>query len=405
MTRVAVTTIARGAPREVPSGWLRIVDLPSGRELERSALPESRFIAHDPNPRGGLRGGRGLAVFGDRLVLAGNDWIRILDRGWQERALIEHPLLSSVHDVAADAGGIWVTCAANDCVLRFGWDGALRRTWTWRAHPLVRRRLGQTGAPPVDRGHDYRRDRARNWHDLAHVNALLPDGDALLVGLGQVRSQGFWLWPALSERAVRRGGRAAERLRDAWRATPLTRIGRRWGAGERRAPLPPGVNAMGRGEGALSAVIRLEPNRRGRPRARVVLTRSGARVPAHNLARLGDLLVVNDSASGRLLALDPRSGGAVHEVAVPGAPSFPRGLIELGGGRFLAGNQSPLAVHVIDLPAGTVERSITLPADHGECVYAVAAIPGSFSDPAGRLPATREEWAGTGGRSTWRVAA
>ena len=404
MTRVAVTTIARGAPLEVPSGWLRIVDLPGGREIESSPLPESRFIAHDPNPRGGLRGGRGLAAFGDRLVLAGNDWIRVLDRDWRERALIEHPLLSSVHDVVADASGIWATCAANDCVLRIGWDGDLRRTWTWRGHPLIRRRLGLAAAPPLDRGHDYRRrDRARTWHDLTHVNALLPDGDGLLVGLGQVRNHGFWLWPALVDHAVRRGGRPAERLRDSWRATPLRRVGRRWGAGERRRPLPPGVNAMGRGPGAVSAVIRLRPDGSRRPRAQVVLTRAGARVPTHNLARLGELLVVCDSSSGALIALDPATGAIRHRAPVPGAPSFPRGLIDLGAGRFLVGNQNPLALHVVDLRAGAVQRSIPLPADHGECVYAIAAIPESFADPSGRLPATREEW--SAGQSTWPVAA
>jgi hypothetical protein len=391
--RVVVTTIARGAPRGVPSGWLRVVDLEPGAEVARVPLPESRFIAYDPNPRGGLRGGRGLAVFGDRLVLAGNDWISILDPSWRQQVLIEHPLLSSVHDVLADGDGIWATCASNDCVLRLGWDGELRRVWTWRSHARLRGRLGQASAPPLDRGHDYRRrDRARNWHDLSHVNAILRDGDDLLIGLGQVRAQGMWLWPAMLDRALRRGGRPVEAAVGAWRRSPLKRVGRNWGAGRKRAPLPPGVNEMGRGPGSRSAVVRLSLNRRRRARADLVLLRPGATVPTHNLATLGDLLVVNDTSTGRLVALDPPSFTVRHEVRLPGSPSFPRGLIDLGGGRFLVGDQNPLAVHVVDLPAGTVERTVELPADQGECVYALAAVPPSFADPARRLPAAREAW-------------
>ena len=121
--RVAVSSIGRGAELDRASGYLRIVDLDRACVTFKAPVPESRWRAEDPNPRGGTRGARGVAVHADRFVLGTHEDITVLDIDWRLVHRFTHPILSSVHDVLADERGIWVTCTRGDSVALFGWDG------------------------------------------------------------------------------------------------------------------------------------------------------------------------------------------------------------------------------------------------------------------------------------------
>ena len=104
--RVAVSSIGRGADVDHASGYLRVVDLERGAVTFKTPVPESRWRPEDPNPRGGTRGARGVAVHGDRFVLGTHEDVTVLDTGWSLVRRFTHPILSSVHDVLADERGI-----------------------------------------------------------------------------------------------------------------------------------------------------------------------------------------------------------------------------------------------------------------------------------------------------------
>jgi hypothetical protein len=138
--------------------------------------------------------------------------------------------------------------------------------------------------------------------------------------------------------------------------------------------------------------------------ARIVARHPALGLPAHNVAVDGSRLVVNDSAAGRVVALDRATGAVVRSVALPGDLPFPRGLARLPDGRFAVGTQDPAAILVVDLEAERLERTIPLPGDRGESPYAIALVPETFDDPSGRLPATRAGWGIAGGDASRRRA-
>ena len=398
--RIAITTIVRGAELELPAGWLRVLSTDGWDQLAMAPLPDAVHRALDTNPRGGLRGGRGVASTPGRLAVAINDRVLVLDQDWRVERLLSHPWMGGIHDIAADATGLWATCADNDLVLRIDWDGRPCGMWHWRADRRMRHELGFGWLPGFDRSIDYRDPLEPGLRvDLAHVNAVALEGDALLVGLGLVRAPIPLLWPAMRERGTRLAesvglGGAVARAIALWRRSPLTRIG----AG--RVPtdltlVTPGqlaIDTGGAGEpGWTWAVAELRPDTRGRLRSRVLARHPARAVPSHNVVAVDDLVIVNESARGRVVALDRESGAIVRSVDLPGDYPFPRGLFRLDDGRFLVGTKWPATLSVIDLAAERVDERIDLPDDRDETPYAIAPVPAAFGDP-GLLPAARADW-------------
>jgi hypothetical protein len=127
-------------------------------------------------------------------------------------------------------------------------------------------------------------------------------------------------------------------------------------------------------------------------RARIVARHPVLGLPAHNVVPDGDRLVANDSAQGRVLAVDRASGAIVRAVDLPGELPFPRGLLRLGDGRFAVGTQDPAAIRIVDLDAQRIDATIVLDDGPDESPYAIAPVPDGFADPSGRVPDTRAGW-------------
>jgi len=186
--RLLVTSIVRHADLRQASGFASVLELDSGRILMRSPVPESTRRARDPNPRGGLRGARGIAFCGNKLALANTERVLIFDSNWRLKNEITHPLMAGIHDLLADPEGIWVTCTSADLLVRVSWEGDLVSVWEWRADARLRTQLGFKQLARVNRGIDFRdpessRSAPRN---LAHLNSIHHSGDRILVSLGRV---------------------------------------------------------------------------------------------------------------------------------------------------------------------------------------------------------------------------
>jgi hypothetical protein len=329
--RVVVTSIIRMAwPHEV-SANLRILDLESGRVTFVAPVPESVWRADDPNPRGGVRGARGVSAHGGRLVLANSERLFVFDAAWRLTRQITHPLMGAVHDILAEEQGILLTSAACDSLLRVSWEGELEDVWTLRDDPGLVRQLGLPRLPSLDQSLDYRDPRLvpDSASNRIHLNGVARSPDGLLLSFG--------------------------------RFVPVEKMLLR-----RPRPVRPGT----------SALILLDDGE-----ATVLHRAEGAAAPNHNVARDGDLLLYNDSNRDRLVAVDRRSGREQASVAIPGSPAFARGLAPAGSGSWLVGSQGPAAVSLVDLERGEVAATFPLDGHENETVYAIAELPDEFADP------------------------
>ena len=357
--RCLVTTVVRHTNPDQTSGYLYLVDLEAGAVRRKIEAPENTRRAEDSNPRGGLRGLRGLTVWGDRVVVANTERLLVYDPHWRSVADLSHPLMGGIHDCLATEEGIWVASTSADLVVKLGWDGELLDVWEWRLDRALVRGLGFRRVPPVDRRRDYRDPESmrRGVPNLVHLNGLGRSGDGILVSLGRVQSVA----------AFRR-----YRLRGV-----LGALATALGVKRRKRPRP--TVRPREVPGSSSALVLVRPDGISEllSRARQIS------VPNHNVHQEGEVLVYNDSNGSRLVG-HSRAGGELA-VEIPGDPSFVRGLAPLGGLEFLVGNQEPLALYRVDLAAQRVVDRILLGGVEHESTYGICLLPDSFDDPPERL--------------------
>ena len=329
-TRVVVSSTIRWAWESEVSAHFRILDLEQGRVTFRAPVPESAWRAVDPNPRGGQRGARGISVCGDRIVLANAESLFVFDTSWRLLRQITRRLMADVHDILAEEGGIWVTAAACDALLRVSWSGEALDWWTLRNDRRLARRFGfpHGSLPRLDPKRDYRDPRNRaELYDAIHLNGLVRAGDGLLLSFGRVN--------------------VSDDRPGSW------------------------------------ALVRL-PDRRLRflrPRPAILRRTEAALVPNHNLGLDGDLIVYNDTNRDRVIAWDPRSGEERASVPIPGRPAFARGLARIGPRLWLVGSQKPHAVYAVDLERGEIAASYELGGHEDETVYGICVLPDRFEQP------------------------
>ena len=319
---MVVSTICRGSQPWEPSGHLFVVDLERG-VLGSCEVPPAPYLEREPNPRGGIRGGRGLAAAGDTLFVANGAQVLHFDRAWRQLATISHPWCGNVHDIAAHDDRLWVCSTANDALAVFDQTGSLTDLVDLRPAAL----LAGDGAR-FAAAIDYRDPAGYEAADsnLLHANGIGFDTDGVpLVSFGRSEAEG---------RAGQRGLIA--------RADALA------------APL---------------AVADDVP------------------VPIHNVVPMPDGTVLTlDSGAGALRVLRA-GGTVAHSLtlASPAPHGFLRGLCAIGDDRVLVGERNRLLV--VDLSTATTVGSIILAESPRESVYAIAPLPEDFEPLPPRLPA------------------
>jgi hypothetical protein len=341
------------------------MDLTTGRTIMKSPLPESRFRASDPNPRGGLRGLRGVACTGDRIVIANAEQLFLFDDAWKPCGEISHPWFGGIHDILAEADGIWVTCTSADLLVKIDWNGEILADWEWRRDEALARALGLGGIPQVRRDLDYRDPGSmrRGVRNAVHLNGIARGSSGLLLSLGRILSRKHYRkqrWTSVL------GAMAAV-------------------AGMKARPHRPKsalvTEHVGRMAGCSSGVVLLREN----GKSELLLRGEGTSVPNHNVAQAGETLAYNDSNGGRTVAVALDGLSPDRSVTIPGNPSFARGLAQLDGNRFLVGSQAPAAVYLVDLAASRVDATFPLDGEANESVYGLCILPEGFSPPPDSL--------------------
>lgn len=134
---VYFATVVRSAPI-AQSGELVKVDWPSKRVVARHPLvPVNPDIHHDPNPRGGTRGGRGVLVNGNEVIAASYHSLHVFDRNLKPLRQISHPLFSNLHELAWDGAAMWVTSTGVDAAIKVDHSGRVLESWFAREDPRV----------------------------------------------------------------------------------------------------------------------------------------------------------------------------------------------------------------------------------------------------------------------------
>jgi len=363
--RLLVTSVIRHADARSKSGFLSVIEWPSGRILARLPVPESVNRAADTNPRGGTRGVRGISVRDGRLLVANSETVFILDRSWRITDEISRPLMGGVHDVLAEDDGFWACCTNADLVVKFSWKGEVMEHWDCRGDSTVAARLGLDWAPPVRLDLDYRELEiaGRAESNLLHLNSLGTSPSGLLVSLGRISPRSRYL------KSRARGFVAG--LAD--------RIGVR-SSGEAVAPKQLTAVPSVQREGSKSAVIRL-----GKDGAEILHLAEGTAVPNHNADELDGRLVFNDSNNDQVVELSLDGSQSPSRVELPGEPPFARGLLRLGERRVFVGSQAPAALYEVDLAEGSIQRKAELGGAPNESVFAICGLPDDFDDPPDEL--------------------
>ena len=80
-------------------------------------FPSKPDIHNDPNPRGNSRGGKGIIVSGDEILVGTYHTILVYDHHLNLKRTITNNLFVNIHEISLYGKNIWVSSTAIDCAL------------------------------------------------------------------------------------------------------------------------------------------------------------------------------------------------------------------------------------------------------------------------------------------------
>ena len=346
MRLIATTVVRESAFGRQKTGWIYDVDWAAQRVERRFPTPDPRFPSTEENPRGGMRGGRGVAVTRHGIVVAVYDTLWRYDDDWNVLAEVSHPLFVGIHEIDWDGEHMWVTATGIDAILKADLEGEAEVAWDPHTPELARRFGLRTRPDPVDGSVDYR-IRQAPLIDQCHVNGVIVDGSSMVVNCGSMRTG--------SSAVTRFAKRVLARTR---RALPF----------EERPRTTPRYHAP-------SMVVRVD----GAGKTDVLLTLPPGGHPTHNGRLLDDgRLAVNHSTSNHLRLFRLSDQEETASIHVEG--TWLRGLEPISPSQALVGT-APAAIALVDLECGVVERRLQLSDDPNEAVHGLAVCPEPVERP------------------------
>ena len=114
LPRVLASSVVRGAQFGESHGGLYLVDLHTG-----SAEPKLDWSRADIDfqGRGGDRGLRGIAFYGERILVAANAELLVLDLRFRLIESHRHPYLAHCHEISVSGARVYLTSTQFDSLL------------------------------------------------------------------------------------------------------------------------------------------------------------------------------------------------------------------------------------------------------------------------------------------------
>jgi hypothetical protein len=370
MTQLIITLASREAPIQVSSGWMCIVDLDEHRVLQKTAGIEAPHRARDLNPRGGMRGMRGLSFYNGELAVAGYSAIFFFDRHWNLLRVFTHPSVSGIHEILYTEGGLWVTSTANDLLVRFDGRGKLAQVYDIRSQRRLMQKIDGPLRQTLSRMNilegslDFRKRSyfKSDAYDRTHLNsiAVAPDGQFLL-SLGLITGDYFAMLMNIKTMLLhyRTWGlflALNQRIRNFLRLNKLMLS---------ELAIQP-VKAK-------SAIVCFDM----KDESRLLLKFNAAQNPSHSVRLLNDGTgFYLDTSHGELVHFDMQ-GNILSNIKV--TDKFLRGLLVLPYGQLIIGAGNSLLI--FDQTTGTVLDEIELSDDLHDTVFDVKILPSDFDLP------------------------
>ena len=194
--QVYFSTVIRDAPPK-QGGELVWLDWQTKQVKRRVPIVATNPDLNDLYSGSSTRGGRGIQVLGERVIVASYHTLKIFDRELVHLRDVSHPLMVGLHEVCVDGtDAVWVCCTAVDAALRISLkNGAVLRQFWPAEMPEFQQRFGVTPTK-IDKQADNRTlflDKARYKLDRLHLNSIAVwQGEvyAFLADLGAVVNLG-----------------------------------------------------------------------------------------------------------------------------------------------------------------------------------------------------------------------
>jgi len=138
---VYFSTVVRGAPIE-KGGELVRLDWDTKRVLGRKAIVPRDPDVDDPNPRGSSRGGRGILVRHDELLVANYHSLLRFDRRLNPLSGHTDNLFVGLHELAQVEDRVWLAATSIDAAIAIDDAGRVVDTWWPRECPELQKHLG-----------------------------------------------------------------------------------------------------------------------------------------------------------------------------------------------------------------------------------------------------------------------
>lgn len=377
MTRIIISTICRESLNDKSSGWLYFVDLETRTILKRTVGVEPPYRVNDTNPRGGMRGMRGMGFRNGELAVANYSSILFFDSRWNLLRVFSHPSIASIHEIFYAEEGVWVTSTANDVLACFDLNGGLNSLNYLRAHKPLMRKLGGTSklaVRPADLASGKNDFRVRPYfnldvYDRTHLNSVceLPDG-RLLLSMGLFVGDYFGLLMNIKTLMLKL---------NIWKFFLKINRGLRQFLRKEKQMLTDLVVQPAKGR---SAVVSLNPIS---GEWQVNLQINAAINPSHSVRALSDGTAVYLNTSKGELIHFTLNGEVLSVTKI--TDKFLRGLLELPDGRLLLGDCNTLLI--FDLAARAVVDQIELSDDPMNSIFDIQIIPPDFELPPDSLEA------------------
>jgi hypothetical protein len=336
--RLVATTVVRESIRgKQRTGFIYDVDWDARRVTRRLPVPEPNFPESDDNPRGGVRGGRGIAVTQHGIVVANYDTLSIYDDDWNLLDSLTDPRFVGLHEIDWDGTHVWVAATGIDALLKAKLDGTVEAAWDPHAPPDFAKFDLRRRPDPVDGSVDYR-VREAPLIDQCHLNGVTRRDRATIVNCGLVR---------------KRKSSAARTLR---------RVKSRIGMQEDRTR---------RRNSGRSLVVQLDHH----APARVLVELADHDFPTHNGQLLEDgRVALNDSTQNTFRVFEAADGAARETLAVRVPGTWLRGLEPVAPNRVVVGT-APASLVLVDVSTGSIDSVLELSEDPNEAVHGLTLCP------------------------------
>ncbi|MDQ3877529.1 MAG: hypothetical protein M3290_04160 [Actinomycetota bacterium] len=181
LPKVLTSSVIRAADKGNSHGGLYLVDLETGAaEMVRDWDDPS--ISWEG--RGGDRGLRGIAFYGDEIIVAASDELFFFDKTFEIQSSLRNQYLRSTHEVFRTGDHLWVTSTEYDSILRVD---LRERRFDAGVHLTAKRIAGRTLAFGA-RWFDPTTDGGPPRRDVLHINSVWGDELRLTVCGTQIRN-------------------------------------------------------------------------------------------------------------------------------------------------------------------------------------------------------------------------